>query len=536
MCGLFGGIANLTGLTTTDGAQGMSDATAAFVATLTSLAVSAEERGKDSTGAAFVPPTTTPASPGRSIASNPPRLSYDRACTTDEGIVIRRGPGTFADVFTDADTDLFASAAVVLGHTRWATQGSKTDVTNMSPLSVGSLLGTHNGDITVSTVPSRAAGDPLPPIVRGSTDSERLYGALHLARRDRRKMVKVLTAIHGRAALAWIDRDRGDRVYLARAGLAPLSFTFDRHGNLYWASNPRWFTTVTLDHGVVFDAPDLVAEGSLLTLRVSPDRAPMVEDCRRFVPTVRAKDERLADLVVWRGFDPLVAAADRAALCHRVAPATGSKSTTKRPKRTTSTTGAPRSKGASRHHVVSADDAMGAWSWESAERQWGGRDQVSALEQRLAAEVEDVNLDPADGWDDPLGPLDDEDAESWADSEWDPMEDDRTDADGRWVTASGNDDPWGQDSPAARGLSRSTRPASGVVFGGRALDEPVGAAEWGFDLYVGSGPDTRWTALIVEGDQGVAERAAEIAAMRSLLDLDDDAAYEAFAEMVLATA
>ena len=114
-------------------------------------------------------------------------------------------------------------APVVLGHTRWATQGART-LDNASPLNVGDIIGTHNGDVTA-------------PTRNGSTDSAWLFDQL-----DHAPTIKataaVLTRLRGRAALAWTRRSRSDLVYLARTALSPLATAIDRAGALWWASNP----------------------------------------------------------------------------------------------------------------------------------------------------------------------------------------------------------------------------------------------------------------------------------------------------------
>src|SRR5664279_2156907 len=60
------------------------------------------------------------------------------------------------------------TARVVLGHTRWATQGART-LGNASPMAIGDIIGTHNGDVTAPTIRT------------GSTDSAWLFGQLDRA-------------------------------------------------------------------------------------------------------------------------------------------------------------------------------------------------------------------------------------------------------------------------------------------------------------------------------------------------------------------
>jgi glucosamine--fructose-6-phosphate aminotransferase (isomerizing) len=80
----------------------------------------------------------------------------------------------------------------------------------------------------------RALRADLPPAV-GGTDSEVIFQALAAGHRP----IEVLSALHGRAALAWVDRTRPGRPHLARAALSPLCVAVNGERNLYWASKPR---------------------------------------------------------------------------------------------------------------------------------------------------------------------------------------------------------------------------------------------------------------------------------------------------------
>lgn len=303
MCGIFGLIRNLD-------APHPERASAAFV----ELGKHSVERGRDSAG--FALHTYAGA---RSYTTGPTYRDVDARETVIDGVRIIKDTCSFHDLWDDDQhLPLLATSQVAVGHTRWATQGKRDARTNASPLLVGSLIGTHNGDLNTRTV----KGHFYLPKPMGGTDTEVLYQALDRDRRDRRKVTDVLRNVEGRAALAWLDRTHPDRVYLARAALSPLAIAFDAEGNLYWASNPRWFRDIDtqFDHAIGFRDIILVTEGTLLTVSLTGTE-PVIEDMREFTPTCRASDARLSDAIVWRGFDSADIDTDKGQTKHKVAPA-----------------------------------------------------------------------------------------------------------------------------------------------------------------------------------------------------------------------
>lgn len=223
------------------------------------------------------------------------------------------------------------SAQTALGHTRWATQGS-LDIANASPARAGSLLCTHNGDVDVDTIPyapahsSRTATDPT------GTDSAVLFAALATAHRghvNTGRIVTILSRMHGRAALVWIDTDpthnqrtnnarASGRVWLARAGLSPLALGVDVDGGLWWASNPAWLRHLSRVFGLPFAFLQIIPEGTLLSATPHASTVKLTEH-GRFKPTVRSLDQRLAASAVWRGFGPADQRHDQARMFHRIA-------------------------------------------------------------------------------------------------------------------------------------------------------------------------------------------------------------------------
>lgn len=179
-----------------------------------------------------------------------------------------------------------ATARVVLGHTRWATQGATT-LDNASPLNAGDIIGTHNGDVTA-------------PTRNGSTDSAWLFNQLNNTITFR-ATAAVLTGLRGRAALAWVRRSRPTLVFLARTALSPLATATDRAGGLWWASNPEWLRELDGWYDLELTNPVQMVEGTLLVLRSDRDEVTLSAH-RRFTATSRPHDERLAHGAAWRGF------------------------------------------------------------------------------------------------------------------------------------------------------------------------------------------------------------------------------------------
>jgi glucosamine 6-phosphate synthetase-like amidotransferase/phosphosugar isomerase protein len=179
-----------------------------------------------------------------------------------------------------------ASARVVLGHTRWATRGATT-LDNASPLNAGDIIGTHNGDVTA-------------PTRNGSTDSAWLFNQLNNTTTISATS-SVLTGLRGRAALAWVRRQRPDLVFLARTALSPLATATDRAGALWWASNPEWLRKLDGWHDLELTDPVQMVEGTLIVLRSDRDEVTLSAH-RRVTATSRPRDERVAHSAAWRGF------------------------------------------------------------------------------------------------------------------------------------------------------------------------------------------------------------------------------------------
>lgn len=286
MCGLFGALH-----------CGDVDSASLVALAVTQLGLLSEERGRDSSGVAIVTPN---ASTKKAVK----RTDASRSLYTDETTTLVKDTVPFSDLVQTLKPHLGAVGSLYIGHTRWATQGDAAALNNASPMHAGMLVGTHNGDVEVSSVPDHQNHRKG---TFGGTDTEILYRALNRARGDRRKMTKVLRNVKGRAALAFVSRTDTSRLFLARAALSPLSYAYDTDGNFYWASNPNWFRIVSEKTGIEFAEITLVPEGHLLTIDTTTGE---VEDVRRFTPSCRESDLRLVNTAVYRNFNSQDKAAD----------------------------------------------------------------------------------------------------------------------------------------------------------------------------------------------------------------------------------
>lgn len=302
MCGIFGLIRTSTS------PEAAFRSTAAFL----SLGNLSEERGTDSSGiAAFTP------GPRRIKATEITDAEAAQELLTVDGVQIIRQTTRFSSMALDAHMVTINASRVLMGHTRWATQGSADDLRNASPMVAGSLVGTHNGDVEIKSIPNHKNHDGA---AFGGTDTERIYLAVDEARKDRREMTKVLKAVKGRAALVFFDRTRQDRIYIARTALSPVAYAYTADGDFMYASNPDWFRQVErATKGVVsFKDITLVPEGHLLTIDTTLGQ---VTDIRRFTPTCRERDIAMINSAAYKKFTPEDRAAFTALHRHKIAAA-----------------------------------------------------------------------------------------------------------------------------------------------------------------------------------------------------------------------
>lgn len=302
MCGIFGLIRKSTS------AEAAMRSTSAFL----SLGTLSEERGTDSSGiAAYIP------GPRRIKATEVTDALAAAADQMIDDVTLIRETTRFSKMNLDEHIHAIHAAQVLIGHTRWATQGSADDLRNASPMLAGSLIGTHNGDVDVKSIPGHKNHESAS---FGGTDSERLYLAIDEVRKDRREITKVLKSVKGRAALVFMDRTRPDRLYIARTALSPVSYAFTEDGDFMYASNPDWFRQIeNASAGTIrFTDITLVPEGHLLTIDT---RSGEVTNIRRFTPTCRERDVAMINSAAYKKFTPEDRAAFTSLHRHKIAAA-----------------------------------------------------------------------------------------------------------------------------------------------------------------------------------------------------------------------
>lgn len=148
----------------------------------------------------------------------------------------------------------------VILHTRFATQGDKKYETNNHPIVVENLVGVHNGHINnddgiLASYPEHKR--------LGQVDSE---AAFVMAKYEQNPL-EAFTRIQGRAALAWIDGDKGRELNLARVQDSPLCVAQTPKGSTIFASTKPLLEKAMKDAGLKIEWIAEMAEYEYMKIR-----------------------------------------------------------------------------------------------------------------------------------------------------------------------------------------------------------------------------------------------------------------------------
>lgn len=172
-----------------------------------------------------------------------------------------------ATKFVRRNLCLDKSATAVILHTRWATQGRPEYNVNNHPIATGDIVGVHNGCISnddeLFAEMTKVLEIESPRI--GQVDSEAIFSALNYYTCDPKK---VLEAVQGSAAVAWLDNadEKPGTLHLARLNSSPLVLAECADGSLLFASTQSAVMAGANAAFLVVEKIRNIAEGSYITV------------------------------------------------------------------------------------------------------------------------------------------------------------------------------------------------------------------------------------------------------------------------------
>jgi asparagine synthetase B (glutamine-hydrolysing) len=287
MCGLFGIARKDSNLTNVDAMR-------RGAILVRALGVNSEERGVHSSGLAMV--TSSIPFQNRAITketANSKESSFNNTYIYKDSVKFSKLE------MPQLGSERILTSNIVLGHSRYATQGAASSLKNASPMLAGNLVGTHNGDVSKASIELTKEDKKL---AIGETDTEQLFIALSLASGSRKEMTAVLRKAIGRIALAFVDRKNPERLYLVRGALSPISYAWTNDGDFVYASNPDWFRRIQKETkgDISFSNITLVPEGRLISVNTITGE---VEDVRKFTPSCRDSDLYIIRSGVYKKFN-----------------------------------------------------------------------------------------------------------------------------------------------------------------------------------------------------------------------------------------
>jgi glucosamine 6-phosphate synthetase-like amidotransferase/phosphosugar isomerase protein len=116
----------------------------------------------------------------------------------------------------------------VILHTRYATQGHKSNVDNNHPIIVDGIVGVHNGHVAND---KQIISDGAYPRI-GEVDSEAIFWEIAKSTHPTEGLQKIV----GTAAVAWLEVDKPENLHLARCESSPLVVAQAPNGSVFFAS------------------------------------------------------------------------------------------------------------------------------------------------------------------------------------------------------------------------------------------------------------------------------------------------------------
>jgi len=136
------------------------------------------------------------------------------------------------------------AVTVILGHTRYKTQGSERNNANNHPLLVGrgAVCGTHNGVVTNADQLFRELGLPR----AAEVDSEILFRMVDRAKDDE-EFKSLLARCEGHISAAWVRRAEPGKLQLLKGDM-PLEAAYAPKLRAVFYSSEAWMLRSVLNH------------------------------------------------------------------------------------------------------------------------------------------------------------------------------------------------------------------------------------------------------------------------------------------------
>jgi len=135
------------------------------------------------------------------------------------------------------------TVTIILGHTRYKTQGSERNNANNQPLLVGrgAVCGTHNGHVSNADALFRELGLPR----AAEVDSEILFRMVHRAADDE-ELKALLARCQGRISATWVRRDEPGKLRLLKGDM-PLDAAYAPRLRAVFYSSEAWMLRSVLN-------------------------------------------------------------------------------------------------------------------------------------------------------------------------------------------------------------------------------------------------------------------------------------------------